>query len=83
MSLICTPDSKTRPCPLPSLPRRVEKCDSAPILTAQPDSGMLWSMKTLLQVGLQVHMPATPEKRLLINRSREGFEWLPGRRTRR
>lgn len=67
VSLICAPDSKTTPRPLPSLPRRVEKCDSDTILTVQPDPGMLWSMKTLLQDGLQGHMPAPPEKRLLIN----------------
>ncbi len=67
MSSICIPGSKTGPRPLPSLPRLFEKRASAPILTVQPDSGMLWSMKTLLQDGLQGYMPAPPEKRLLIN----------------
>ena len=40
---------------------------SATILTVQTGSGMLWSMTTLLQAGLQECMPDAPEERLLIN----------------
>jgi len=31
---------------------------------------VLWSMKTLLQDGLQGYMPGSPEKRLLFNQFR-------------
>lgn len=49
--------------------RRVEKRDSAPILTAHPDFGILCLMRTLLQDGPRAHMPTQPEKRLLISLS--------------
>ena len=67
VSSICIPGSKTGPLPAPAPQRRFGERALVAILTVQPDSGMLWSMKTLLQDGLQGYMRAPPEKRLLIN----------------
>jgi hypothetical protein len=77
MSLICTPDSKTGPPPAPAPQRRFGEPALVTILTTQPDSAILCPMKALLQDGLQAHMPAPPEKRLLINLDRALFaQWI-------
>lgn len=64
-TLRALPHGKTRPRQIPSLSRRLEKRDSAPILPHHSDSGILGPMKALLQDGRQAHMSVPPEKRLL------------------